>query len=141
MMYNYPNFTPYYAQQQPMYNQMPQQMQPQQVQIPQNQFQSQGTLFGKVVENIDVFRSSDIPMDGNVYYFPKADGSEVYTKRWLQNGTTEQLVYKRVMEQEEIKVDPVFEKLTSIEEQIANIQEALGKQSKANKKGEQQCLT
>lgn len=135
MMYNYPNFTPYYSQPQQVYNPVPQQMQMQQAQqVSQNQFQMQGMIPGKVVENMDVFRSSDIPMDGNVYYFPKADGTEVYTKRWLQNGTTEQLVYKRVMEQEEIKIDPVFEKLTSIEEQIANIQEAIGKQNKVGKK-------
>lgn len=49
---------------------------------------------GKVVESIDVVRTVDVPMDGNVYYFPRADGTEIYTKRWLPNGTTQIDAYK-----------------------------------------------
>ena len=52
---------------------------------------------GKIVENMDVVRTIDIPIDGNAYYFPKADGSEIYMKRWLQNGTTEMIAYKPVL--------------------------------------------
>lgn len=64
---------------QPMY-QMPQ---AQNVQS-NNQF----NLMGKVVENIDVVKTIDIPMDGQAYYFPKADGKSIYSKQWLSNGTT-----------------------------------------------------
>lgn len=64
---------------QPMY-QMPQ---AQNVQS-NNQF----NLMGKVVENIDVVRTIDIPMDGQTYYFPKADGKSIFAKQWLNNGTT-----------------------------------------------------
>jgi hypothetical protein len=52
---------------------------------------------GKIVENMDVVRTIDIPKDGNAYYFPKADGTEIYMKRWLQNGTTEMIAYKPVL--------------------------------------------
>lgn len=52
---------------------------------------------GKIVENMDVVRTIDIPIDGNAYYFPKADGTEIYMKRWLQNGTTEMIAYKPVL--------------------------------------------
>jgi hypothetical protein len=62
--------------------------QPQQVQSVPNY------LNGKVVDSMDAVKATDIPMDGSMYYFPKADGTEVYVKRWLPNGTTEIIIYK-----------------------------------------------
>lgn len=53
----------------------------------------------KIVESIDIVKIIDIPMDGNFYYFPKADGTALYAKRWLQNGTTEIVTYKPIIEQ------------------------------------------
>ena len=90
----------------------------------------------KLVESIDVLRSIDIPFDGNVYYFPKADRSEVYTKRWLQNGTTEQLVYKLVSEETENKSNPIndiMEKLDGIEERIGKIEKSVVKPTNNNR--------
>ena len=52
---------------------------------------------GKYVESIDIVKATDIPMDGNMYYFPKADGSEIYAKQWLANGTTQILSFKPVL--------------------------------------------
>lgn len=63
---------------------------------PQTQYQP----LGKVVDSVDVVKATDIPMDGNAYYFPKADGTEVYMKRWLQNGTTEITAYKPILDKE-----------------------------------------
>lgn len=57
------------------------------------------TTLGKIVENEDVVRTMDIPMDGNMYYFPKADGTEVYAKQWLANGKTHTITFKPVLEQ------------------------------------------
>ena len=56
------------------------------------------SALGKMVDSIDVVKATDIPMDGNAYYFPKADGTEVYCKQWLQNGTTRILTFKPVFE-------------------------------------------
>ena len=56
------------------------------------------SALGKMVDSIDVVKATDIPMDGNTYYFPKADGTEVYCKQWLQNGTTRILTFKPVFE-------------------------------------------
>ena len=53
---------------------------------------------GKVVENVDMVRVTDIPMDGNLYYFPKADGTEVYAKQFLQNGQTRILTFKATLD-------------------------------------------
>ena len=59
---------------------------------------NQMSALGKMVDSIDVVKATDIPMDGNTYYFPKADGTEVYCKQWLQNGTTRILTFKPVLE-------------------------------------------
>lgn len=55
---------------------------------------------GKIAESVETVRATDIPIDGNAYYFPKADGSAIYTKRWLPNGTTEILTYAPIIEAE-----------------------------------------
>ena len=52
----------------------------------------------KIIENVDVLKTTEVPMDGNIYYFPKADGSEIYSKQWLANGTTRILTFKPVFE-------------------------------------------
>ena len=89
---------PQYFQPQPQTNPYMQRMenlqQFQQTLQPQTQYQP----LGKIVDSVDVVKATDIPMDGNAYYFPKADGTEVYMKRWLANGTTETTVYKPILD-------------------------------------------
>ena len=141
MSYNYPIFNPMYQNPVPSQMFQQQQFQPQQMmqpiqQLPQTQQQSIG-IPGKIVEGIDNVKTMDIPMDGNMYYFPKADGTEIYTKRWLQNGTTEQLVFK--VQQTEVEADkpnPLFEKLDGIQEQINKLEELISKQNKPTSKKE-----
>ena len=58
----------------------------------------QYTPMWKIIENVDVLKTTEVPMDGNIYYFPKADGSEIYSKQWLANGTTRILTFKPVFE-------------------------------------------
>ena len=70
------------AIQQPIYQQ--------QIPVSNQQF----TPLGKIVESIDIVKTTDIPMDGNMYYFPKADGSEIYSKAWMPNGQTRILTFK-----------------------------------------------
>ena len=91
----------YPQMQQPMmFNQMPQynpyadrlaQLQAQQQQLQASQ--NMATL-GKVVESMDVLKTLEVPMDGNMYYFPKADGTAIFGKRWESNGTTSILTFK-----------------------------------------------
>ena len=69
------------------------------------------SALGKMVDSIDVVKATDIPMDGNTYYFPKADGTEVYCKQWLQNGTTRILTFKPVFDDNTNNVSPDTEKL------------------------------
>ena len=72
---------------------------------------NQMSALGKIVDSIDVVKATDIPMDGNTYYFPKADGTEVYCKQWLQNGTTRILTFKPVLEDNPNNVSSDTEKL------------------------------
>ena len=103
----YQNFSqmnnPYMPMQNPYMERMAQLQQYQQgLQQPivptQTPVSNQMSALGKIVDSIDVVKATDIPMDGNSYYFPKADGTEVYCKQWLQNGTTRILTFKPVFE-------------------------------------------
>lgn len=77
------------------------QLQQYQQNLQANQMPVSNTNFptlGKIVESSDIVKTLDIPMDGNMYYFPKADGTEIYGKQWLANGTTHTIVFKPVLE-------------------------------------------
>lgn len=70
----------------------------------QPQAQMQGannfTPLGKIVDSVDIVKATDIPMDGSMYYFPKADGSEIFGKQWLANGRTRILTFKAILDGE-----------------------------------------
>ena len=107
-MQNYQNFYPMnngyvqnpYAERMNFLQNCQQNLQPP-MQNSQMQATSQQTSFiGKVVDSIDVVKATDIPMDGNIYYFPKADGTEIFGKQWLANGRTHILTFKPVLDTE-----------------------------------------
>lgn len=85
--------TPYYMQQpmttpqyQPQTNDYMQNIQP--------AYQKPIILQGKSVDNIEVVKATDIPLDGSVSYFPLVDGSSIITKQLMQDGTSKMIVYK-----------------------------------------------
>ena len=83
---------------------------------------NQMSALGKMVDSIDVVKATDIPMDGNVYYFPKADGTEVYCKQWLQNGTTRILTFKPVFEDDTNNLSSDTEKLKiSLSDEVTDV--------------------
>ena len=80
-----PNVTPQYQPQSPDYmSQM------------QNAYQKPLGLQGKTVDNIEVVKATDIPLDGSISYFPLVDGSSIVTKQLMQDGTSRMIVYKPV---------------------------------------------
>ena len=114
MMQPYPNPNYFSQYQQPMpnpYMDRMAQLQQYQQSLQQPVAQAQMSAIGKIVDSIDVVKATDIPMDGNSYYFPKADGTEVYCKQWLQNGTTRILTFKPVFEDNPNNVSSGAEKL------------------------------
>ena len=83
---------------------------------------NQMSALGKMVDSIDVVKATDIPMDGNAYYFPKADGTEVYCKQWLQNGTTRILAFKPVLDDNPNYVSTDTEKLKiSLSDEVTDV--------------------
>ena len=72
---------------------------------------NQMSALGKMVDSIDVVKATDIPMDGNTYYFPKADGTEIFGKQWLPNGQTRILTFKPALDTEDNNVLNADEKL------------------------------
>ena len=116
--YQNPN---YYGQQfmQPQYNPYMQRMEnlqqfQQALQQPMPPTQMSGANqfnpFGKIVESMDIVKVTDIPMDGNMYYFPQADGQAIYGKKFLQNGQTQILAFKPISESEPSNVSTEIEK-------------------------------
>lgn len=72
----------------------------------------QMNVIGKIVDGIESVRAMDIPMDGNIYYFPKADGSEIYGKHWIVNeGRTRILTFKPFFDSDPNNVSTNEEKL------------------------------
>ena len=76
---------------QPMmpYGQYPMYQQPQPFQpVPQTQAQPKpfSPITGRVVNSLDEITVQEVPTDGTVAWFPSADGSCVYGKRWTPDG-------------------------------------------------------
>lgn len=97
---------------------------------------------GKVVESMDMVKVADIPMDGNMYYFPKADGTEIYSKQFMPNGQTRILTFKPVLEeepnnlsvtQEKFNISAFSEVLEGIQNEIRLINEKIDKIPKPTK--------
>ena len=97
---------------------------------------NQFPTLGKMVESIDIVKATDIPIDGNIYYFPKADGTEIYSKTWLPNGQTRILTFKPVLEdnpntlsqnEEKLNLEVLGEVLEGIQNDIKTLTDKIDK--------------
>lgn len=61
-------------------------------------------LLGKSVDNIDVVKAMDIPLDGSISYFPLTDGSAIVSKQLQNDGTSKIVVYKPTQEEKKESV-------------------------------------
>lgn len=96
----------------------------------QSSIQSQNPLAsmiqGKLVENEDMVKITDIPL-GGYGVFPKADMSEVYIKTWNNNGTTSITTFVPIPleetkeEKEKSRNELILNKINSLEEKIDSI--------------------
>lgn len=140
-MQPYPNpnyFTQYQQQYNPYLQRMENLQQFQQTLQPTNQIPA----IGKVVESMDIVKVTDIPMDGQPYYFPKADGSEIYSKQFMPNGKTRILTFKPItddntnnllLEEEKSKFDTFNAFLEGIQADIKTLSDKVDKISKPNR--------
>lgn len=137
MMYQQPQYNPYLQRMENL-----QQFQ-QVIQQPMSPTQMSGTSqfapLGKIVESVDMVKTTDIPMDGNMYYFPKADGTEIYGKAWMANGQTRILTFKPVLDadtsnvskdDENLKFEALGQVLEGIQNDIKTITDKLDKMNK-----------
>lgn len=114
-MYN--NYNPYYFQQPIQRTQGIEQV-PQQPTYIQPIAKPIG-LLGKVVDNIEVVRATDIPLDGSTSYFPLSDGSSIITKQLKADGTSKIVVYKPV--DEDNKQQPTYITIDEFNERFSEI--------------------
>ena len=66
-------------------------------QMPQSPIVS--NLQGKIVDGIKSVKATHVPF-GSFSLFPKGDFKEIYLKTWNNNGTTQIITYKPVVEEE-----------------------------------------
>ena len=101
-MYQYPY--------QPAPQPMPQYQQAYQPQMPQYQQKQFSPITGRIVSNAEEIMVQEVPTDGSIAWFPSADGSCVYGKRWTPDGniTTMRFVPETV-EPAQSAPDPIAE--------------------------------
>ena len=99
-----PYFNPYFTPQQP------------QATMPTMKFNS---LQGKSIDNLEVVKAMDIPLDGSISYFPLVDGSAIVTKQLQQDGTSKITIYKPIEADEAATVK--YATIEDIENHIKSI--------------------
>jgi len=113
---------PYYNQQNKFANvqnmAMPQQNYVQPIQQPM-QMPTQSIILGKIVDNIEVVKATDIPLDGSISYFPLTDGSAIVSKQLQMDGTSKIVVYKPY--EEEKKETIRYATFEDLQEAISDI--------------------
>lgn len=117
-MYNNYGFNPYYQQQRFQGAEQPQQPMMTTYQQPM-QLTKPNYLLGKSVDNIDVVKATDIPLDGSISYFPLTDGSAIVSKQLQNDGTSKIIIYKPTEEDKKETIQ--FATLEDIENAINDI--------------------
>lgn len=100
-------------------------------------------LNGRQVENLQVAKVADIPLDGSLNIFAVLDGSAIVTKQLQVDGTCKTIVYKPSKEEEAIEtkyitMDDVHKELDKldIDELFDKIEELKKDVKSLKKKGE-----
>lgn len=116
-MFNNYGYNPYYPQQQRFTGtEQPNQQPMMTTYQPPMQLTKPSNLLGKSVDNIDVVKAMDIPLDGSISYFPLTDGSAIVSKQLQNDGTSKIVVYKPT--QDDKKESIQFATLEDIQEAI-----------------------
>ena len=109
-------FNPFYQQQRFQNVEQPNQQPMLTNYQPPMQITKPSYLLGKSVDNIDVVKATDIPLDGSISYFPLTDGSAIVSKQLQNDGTSKIVIYKP--SQEDKKEAIQFATLDDIQEAI-----------------------
>lgn len=80
---------------------------------------------GKAVDSIEVVKATDVPLDGSITYFPKTDGSTIFTKQLQPNGISKVNIYELIQDNKDNKIienNTVKPELEKIREDLNNLQ-------------------
>lgn len=108
-MFNSYNQNPYFN---PYLNMQPQQ-------VPPTPMRYNAGLQGKSIDNLEVVKAMDIPLDGSISYFPLVDGTAIVTKQLQQDGTSKITIFKPIEAEEATSVK--YATIEDIENRINNI--------------------
>lgn len=108
-MFNSYNQNPYFN---PYLNMQPQQ-------VPPTPMKYNAGLQGKSIDNLEVVKAMDIPLDGSISYFPLVDGTAIVTKQLQQDGTSKITIFKPIEAEEATSVK--YATIEDIENRINNI--------------------
>lgn len=108
-MFNSYNQNPYFN---PYFNTQPQPVQPTPIRY-------NSGLQGKSIDNLEVVKAMDIPLDGSISYFPLVDGTAIVTKQLQQDGTSKITIFKPIEAEEATSVK--YATIEDIENRINNI--------------------
>ena len=108
-MFNSYNQNPYFN---PYFNTQPQQ-------VPPTPMRYNAGLQGKSIDNLEVVKAMDIPLDGSISYFPLVDGTAIVTKQLQQDGTSKITIFKPIEAEESTSVK--YATIEDIENRINNI--------------------
>ena len=108
-MFNSYNQNPYFN---PYFNTQPQPVQP-------TPMRYNSGLQGKSIDNLEVVKAMDIPLDGSISYFPLVDGTAIVTKQLQQDGTSKITIFKPIEAEEATSVK--YATIEDIENRINNI--------------------
>ena len=81
-------------------------------------------LQGKIVESADMVKTTEIPFDGSVSYFPLVNGSSIFTKQLQADGTIKNIEYRPFFEEENKQRDEesiTYLTVEDLNEAISNI--------------------
>ena len=109
-MFNSYNQNPYFN---PYLNMQPQQVSPTPIRYNTG-------LQGKSIDNLEVVKAMDIPLDGSISYFPLVDGTAIVTKQLQQDGTSKITVFKPI-EADEVVSQPKYATIEDIDNKINEI--------------------
>ena len=109
-MFNSYNQNPYFN---PYFNTQPQQ-------VPPTPMRYNTGLQGKSIDNLEVVKAMDIPLDGSISYFPLVDGTAIVTKQLQQDGTSKITLFKPI-EADEVTQQPKYATIEDIDNKINEI--------------------
>lgn len=105
-------------QQYPQFAQQNQYLHPQQPQIVGIQ--------GKVVSDFETVKSTEIPLDGSVSYFPTANGEYIYSKFLnMSTGSSDYGTYKKITDEPQVEKKEEFDMKAYLDEKFETLKQEL----------------